>query len=124
MAKHNEIGAWGESLARDLLITKGYAIVGTNISIGKNELDIVAMKDDRIVFVEVKTRSDDFDDPLNALDTAKIRHLTRAADSYVRAYNIPQEIQFDVIVVIGTPEGEHTITHYADAFRAPIGGFI
>lgn len=122
MARHNDTGAWGENVAREFLIGKGYAIVDTNVHLGHNELDIVAMLGDRIVFVEVKTRLNDDFDPLEAIDRKKILHLSRAADAYVRAYNIPHEVQFDVIVVTGAPDTEPHITHYPDAFMPPLTG--
>ena len=30
MAKHNELGAWGEQLARDYMIAQGYAVMEQN----------------------------------------------------------------------------------------------
>ena len=100
MARHNELGKWGEQLAVDLLVTKGYAIVERNWRAGNLEVDIVAMKDNRIVFVEVKTRSSEFVDPLDAIDRRRVSRIVRAANSYVKAYNIPHEVQFDVIIII------------------------
>lgn len=122
MARHNELGKWGEQLAVDLLVTKGYAIVERNWRAGNLEVDIVAMKDNRIVFVEVKTRSSEFVDPLDAIDRRRVSRIVRAANSYVKAYNIPHEVQFDVIIIIGTPEGGDTpqIEHIPDAFLPPL----
>ncbi|MCH5318722.1 MAG: YraN family protein [Paramuribaculum sp.] len=120
MAAHNEIGKWGEGLAREYLITKGYAIVDTNARIGKKELDIVAMHNSRIVFVEVKTRTGNADDALDSIDRKKITLLSRAAEAYVQAHNIPHDVQFDVIVITGNPDGEYELTHYPDAFMAPM----
>ncbi|MDE5649953.1 MAG: YraN family protein, partial [Duncaniella sp.] len=60
MAEHNETGKWGEKVARDYLLAQGYAIMGENVRIGNMEIDIIAMKDSSICFVEVKTRSTDF----------------------------------------------------------------
>lgn len=122
MARHNELGKWGEQLAVDLLVTKGYAIVERNWRAGNLEVDIVAMKDNRIVFVEVKTRSSEFVDPLDAIDRRRVSRIVRAANSYVKAYNIPHEVQFDVIIIIGTPEGGDSpqIEHIPDAFLPPL----
>lgn len=122
MAQHNKIGEWGEAIAREYLISKGYAILDTNVRYGKNELDIIAEHADRIVFVEVKTRSSDEYDPVDAIDMKKIRHLCRGAESYVISHNIPHQVQFDVVVVIGTPETSYKIDHYPDAFMPPLSG--
>ena len=78
------------------------------------------MHHSRIVFIEVKTRTNSDFDPLDAIDTKKIRNLTQAAEAYVRSRNIPHEVQFDIIIVSGTPHSDHTVTHYPDAFMAPL----
>lgn len=125
MARHNRLGTWGEQLAREFMLRQGYAIAGENVCVGNYEIDFIAYKDDRIIFVEVKTRSTDFVDPTEAVTPAKMKRLSRAADSYIRSHNILHEPQIDVITVIGTPSmapGEVVITHYPDAFMPPIGG--
>lgn len=116
MASHNELGKWGEEIARNYLLTQGYAISGENIRIAGIELDFIAMKDDAICFVEVKTRASDFTDPADAIDRKKRARIIRAADTYMRAYEIPLEPRFDIIIVIGTPETGYTIEHIPDAF--------
>lgn len=122
MAKHNDTGKWGEDLAREYLTAKGYAVMERNIHVGHNELDIVAMKGDRIIFVEVKTRTTDIVDPLEAITDKKIRRIVRAADSFLRSHPMPHEAQFDVIIILGSPETGHTLQHYPDAFRPPLCG--
>lgn len=115
MAKHNDIGTWGEDIACETLIAKGYAITGRNCRIGNYEIDIIAMKGNRIIFVEVKTRSIAYTDPLDAVDAKKISRICHAADAYIRANGISHEAQFDIITVIGTAEN-HTVEHIPDAF--------
>ena len=104
MAGHNITGAWGEQVAHDHLVAKGYAIHGRNWRSGHYEIDIIAIKGNRIIFVEVKTRSRHFTDPAEAVDRRKMMRLARAADSYIQAYDIPHHWQFDIITVIGVPE--------------------
>lgn len=120
MARHNELGAWGERLAREYLISKGYTLVDENLHVGHNELDIIATKDKWMVFVEVKTRSRGLDEAVEAVDSRKIARMVRAADAVLRQYTVPYEYRFDVIAVIGTPEGEHRLYHYPDAFMPPL----
>lgn len=122
MARHNEIGKWGEQVAREFLVSNGWALTAENIRLGHNELDIVAMKDNKIAFIEVKTRSSRLADPLDAIDSRKISRLFRAADSFLRSYKIKHEPQIDIIVVIGTPETGYEIEHYPDALRPPLSG--
>lgn len=122
MARHNELGKWGEQIAVDLLVTKGYAIVERNWRAGNLELDIIAMRGSRIVFVEVKTRSTDFVDPAAAVDRRRIMRMVRAANSYIRANNIPHEAQFDIILIVGSPDLPQPphIEHIPDAFFPPL----
>ena len=45
--------------------------------------------------------------------------MTRAANAYVIAHNIPHEVQFDIITIIGTPD-DYILEHIPDAFSAPL----
>ena len=120
MARHNEIGHWGEAVARDFLLGLGYAIRGMNVKVGTYEIDIIAEKDARIIFVEVKTRGDDGVDPLDAVDGRKRKRMARAADLYIRSTETVLEPQFDILTVVGSPEGGHVVEHFADAFLPPL----
>ncbi len=122
MAKHNITGSWGEKLAREALIVKGYAITECNHRVGNYEIDIIAMKGNRIIFVEVKTRSNGYVDPLEAIDRKKMQHMARAADAYIRNNSIRHEAQFDVITIVGTPD-QYTLEHIPDAFMPPLKNY-
>ena len=60
MAESHNLGIKGEDLAAEHLKKSGYKILFRNWKWGKNEIDIIAEKDDTVVFVEVKTRTDEF----------------------------------------------------------------
>ena len=60
MAKHLELGKKGEILAKEYLEEKGYEILDENWITGKLEVDLVALIDNVIVFIEVKTRTGNF----------------------------------------------------------------
>lgn len=121
MAHHNDLGKWGEKVAHDLLVAKGYGIVTTNWKMNSLEVDIIATKGTRIVFVEVKTRSTSFVDPEKAVDRRRINHLVRSANAYILTNNCPLEVQFDIITIIGRIDDPNPIVHHIpDAFLAPI----
>lgn len=122
MAQHNELGAWGEKIAREYLLAEGYAIGAENTRYGSVEIDFIAFKDDMVVFVEVKTRSTDFIDPMDAVDRRKRARMVRAADAYLRNNDISLDYRFDIIIVIGTPATTHTIEHIPDAFLPTLSG--
>ena len=119
MARHNETGKWGEDVSADYLAAKGYAIAERNWRSGHYEIDIVAYKNARIVFVEVKTRTRDYDDPIEAVDRQKALRLIRAANVYIEAKDINHEMQFDLIAVNGSPD-DYRIEHIPDAFESPL----
>jgi putative endonuclease len=118
MAQHNELGYWGEKVAADLLKSKSYAILDINWKYRKYELDILALFENLLIVVEVKTREhwQDFD-PLKSITIAKQKRIIRAAHAYIQEKELTQEVRFDIITVIrkqGVPE----ITHIPDAFYA------
>lgn len=119
MARHNALGKWGEKVAVDYLVGQGYAIRDVNWRMPPFEVDIIAMNGARLVFVEVKTRSDNSFDPALAINRRKIWALVNSANAYVRLYNLPHEIQFDVIYVVGDPL-IYNLEHIPDAFTAPL----
>ena len=118
MAAHNDLGHKGEDMAAAYLQEHGYCILERNwTNIGRKELDIVATKDDVIVFVEVKTRKvGSATTPISAVDDRKQRRICLAADSYLKANHIDFCCRFDVIGIIYNDE-ESRIEHYEDAFK-------
>ena len=119
MAKRNETGKDGESVARAFLEKQGYRITHTNWHWHHYELDIVAVKDTWLIVVEVKTRSEDYLlSPEEAVDNKKIRRIVAAADAYVRYFNLEMPVRFDIITLVKGKEG-FQIEHIDDAFYAP-----
>lgn len=116
MAEHNELGRWGEDIAASYLREKGFVILERDWHSGHRDIDIVAMKDEVIVFVEVKTRRNrDVTDPLQAVDYKKLKNLRRAINHYVNYRKTDQPWRFDVIAVVGTLGGAAPeITHIED----------
>jgi putative endonuclease len=119
MARHNELGQWGEDLACQKLIADGYAICERNWRMGHLEIDIIAMKGNRIIFAEVKTRSDMESDPLDAVTPRKISHMVSSAKVYLEINDLHHEVQFDLFAINGSPEN-YKIEHVADAFEPPL----
>ena len=122
MAKHNDFGRHSEIMAQNYLRSLGYTILETNWRSGHKEIDIIAKDENIIVFVEVKTRSDDFLDPIDAVDKRKMANMTRAANAFVNHYDIPHEVQFDIITITGDQDN-YKIEHYPDAFYPPLRSY-
>lgn len=123
MAEHNDLGNWGEDVAVEYLQKQGYVIMERDWTYGRSlrDLDIICKTPDlaTVVFVEVKTRSDDeVANPEDAVDRKKIRHIGRAADEYVKSFNISEELRFDIIAIIGRKNSKNLkINHIEDAFN-------
>ena len=116
MAEHNLLGNKGEMLAARYLMEQGFAIREYNWRSGHKEIDLVAQEHDVLVFVEVKTRSNEaFGDARDAGTLMKQRRLVLAAEAYVKARKIDLETRFDIVTVVGNGE-EHIIEHIRDAF--------
>jgi putative endonuclease len=74
---------------------RGYRILGTNVWIGGNELDIVARRGRTLVFCEVKSKGGvGFGDPLEMVTEEKLRRLRRAAEGWLAAH--PEAAELDV----------------------------
>ena len=116
MAQHNELGNWGEDMAVDFLVEKGYEIQERNWRFQKAEVDIISKIGNILVAVEVKTRSTDyFGNPQDFIKPKKIKLLVKAIDEYVVRNDLDVEVRFDVIAIIKT-EKEIKIQHLEDAF--------
>ena len=120
MAEHNKLGQAGEDEAVQYLIDNNYIILHRNWRTGSKELDIVAKKEGEIVFVEVKTRSNEyFAKPEDAVTPKKIKNIMLAAHSYLNKYQVDLEPRFDIITVMGQRNCFH-INHLENAFDSPI----
>jgi len=117
MAKYKkEIGAWGEEVAADWLVKRGYQVTARNIRTPYGEIDIIAQNGDVTVFVEVKTlTSTKTLLPEHNITPRKREHMVNAAQQYTAEHEI-DHWQIDVISVEGKPNGEYPIiTHFENA---------
>ena len=115
MAAHNELGAWGEQLAVDYLLRKGYTIMERDWKSGHRDIDIIAKNGDVVVFVEVKTRRNRvFGEPEEAIDFHKLQNLQQAINHYVKYKHIRQPIRFDIVSIVGTIGNTPDIRHIQD----------
>jgi len=116
MAQHNELGKLGEDMAVNFLRENGYAILETNWTFQKAEVDIIAQIGKTLAVVEVKTRSGvDFGLPQDFVDRTKIRLLVKAVNEYVVSNDLDLEVRFDIISIY--KKGDAFVTeHLENAF--------
>ncbi|MDR3137418.1 MAG: YraN family protein [Tannerellaceae bacterium] len=110
-------GREGEQLAREYLIRKGYKILAMNWRWHRLEADIVALNEETLVIVEVKTRAKgSLINPESAVDGRKIAKLTKVADSYARMLKKTHPVRFDIVAIVTDGKEEVEITHLEDAY--------
>lgn len=117
MAKHLETGKKGEELAVGFLEKLGYQILETNWRHRRAEIDIIAKDGEILVFIEVKTRSDDFfGNPASFVTTKKERFMSDAANVYMEQIGHDWEIRFDIVGIVMWSEERTELRHFKDAF--------
>lgn len=113
-----ETGAAGERAAAEYLRRAGYELQHINWRKGRYELDIVALRDGELHFVEVKTRrADGLTPPEAAITSAKCRALRRAAEAYLAATGWQGEVRFDLAAVEIDAGGAAAVRFIADALE-------
>lgn len=120
MATHNALGKAGEDAAAAYLERNGYAIRHRNWRKNHLELDIVATKDNELIIVEVKTRSNtEYVEPQDAVNWQKVRRIVIAADAYIKHFCIDMPVRFDIITAVGDI-GAFKTEHIKEAFYPPM----
>ena len=102
MKRYNKnIGDFGEEYARKYLEDNHYKILATNYNCRFGEIDIVAVDNDCLVFIEVKTRTSlKYGAPEYAVNYWKKKHLSLSARCYIEQYRMKEYFaRFDVVEV-------------------------
>ena len=115
------VGNLGEDLAANFLTARGFCIVERNFRCKGGEVDIVARdpQDKSLVFVEVKTRRDlSYGVPQLAVTPFKQRQISKAALTWLARKRLhDSNARFDVIAIVLSDKGLHTIEHIVNAFE-------
>ena len=122
MAYNNEWGEQAEQIAADYLLSHGYTIRERRWRSGQSrrrEIDIIAQQGIEIVFVEVKSRSGEGEDPVEAIDEKKMRMMAKSADTYLALQEHDFSCRFDIIAITGNKDS-YEIEHLPDAFISPL----
>lgn len=97
------LGREGEDRAARYLSKQGYRVIERNYSTRNGEIDLIAIENGTVVFVEVKTRtSDAYGAPELAVNPQKQKKMIKAALSYIKYKKLHQvPCRFDVIAISG-----------------------
>lgn len=120
-SRNAQTGAEGERLARDYLRSAaGFRVLAANWRSPRDrrdEIDLICVDDEVLVFVEVKTRSAKaLVSGYSAVNQAKRRVILRAGKDYLRLLSQasrPATFRFDVVEVeAGGDDGKPVIRHF------------
>ena len=113
-----DVGSSGEDEALADYRKRGYRLLARNWRCPLGELDLVLIRDQLVVFCEVKTRRGAaFGGPHEAVTWQKQRKLRQLADAFLRTMRLdPLAVRFDVASVMTTRRGTASIHLFEDAF--------
>ncbi len=121
--KAQALGALGERIAERWLARDGWQVVDRRWRSGRRDIDLVALRDGVVAFVEVKTRRTTWSgEPVEAVNWRKQRELTRSAQAWIdqRGAAIspaPASFRFDVVGIVASRE-RVAVRHVPGAFPA------
>jgi len=113
------LGKWGERRCEKFLRKKGLKTLTRNFTSKAGEIDLIMVDSDRsIVFVEVKTRTDEEFAPTESVITKpKMDKMTKTARYFISSYDIENRpYRFDIVTVTLGKRGPAEIRHYKNAF--------
>lgn len=119
---HLARGSFGENAAKEFLVRKGLKFLTANFAGKRGELDLVFRDGECLVFVEVKTRSNDgWTRPARAVDTRKQKAIVRTATDYLRLLKNPGvAYRFDVVEVLLNADEVREIRHLENTFNSTV----
>ncbi|MFY0628331.1 MAG: YraN family protein [Reichenbachiella sp.] len=108
-----ELGKAGEEEASKYYKSRGFTLVAQNYRYKRGEIDLIARKENLIVFVEVKYRKNEkFGFPEEFVSEGQKERIISAADNYIQDNHWTGSIRFDIIALNGKLE----MQHFEDAF--------
>ena len=100
MAHHNQTGTAGEAMAVKYFTDNGFTLLHQNWRHSHWEVDIIAVKENVLHFIEVKTRrTKKFGHPEEAVSKKKIQNLINASEEFLYQYPKWKRIQFDILSI-------------------------
>ena len=112
-----DLGTKSESLAKSYLEEKGYTILTQNFRSPWGEIDLIAQKENFLIFVEVRSRTHTaLGRPEETITFPKQRRLTKTARLYLAKHPSLLETRFDIVAIEWDPSGLPHLSLLEDAF--------
>ncbi len=100
MASHNQFGQSTEILAEKYFIERGYTIIFRNWRHSHYEIDLIAVKNNKLHIIEVKgRRSKRFGNPEENVTPKKFQNLLNAADEFLHQNPQYKHVQYDILAI-------------------------
>lgn len=117
-ADRRRLGERGEDAAAAFLERIGMQVLERNWRCAAGEVDIVALDEDSVVLVEVKTRRTvRKGTPEESITPAKQRRYSRLAKAYLQSAGLTETLlRFDVITLLVLAENRALLRHHRAAF--------
>ncbi|MBU4269688.1 YraN family protein [Candidatus Dependentiae bacterium] len=117
MDERTQLGILGEQAVADYLKKQNFKIVNINYKTRYGEIDIIAQKDEYLLFVEVKTRINEYFPISNVITYTKQRKIINTAKLFIQINNIFDKVcRFDVATAI-LKNNKFDINYIENAFQ-------
>lgn len=102
MTYRKKLGQHGEALAEAHLLKQGYQILAKNWRCSIGELDLVALQEEMVIFVEVRTRrGQKSGPPEESITAAKQAKLIELAQTFLaQSKHINASWRIDIIAIV------------------------
>lgn len=113
MINTHKLGVAGEQKAVEYLQKNGYKILERNFTTKLGEIDIIASKQNTIIFVEVKQRESlKYGYPREAITNYKAQKIRKVAQLYLKIHKLMcEKVRFDCVEILAD-----NITHLENCF--------
>ncbi|MHB8903646.1 MAG: YraN family protein [Patescibacteria group bacterium] len=119
MTVTDQLGKRGEAAALKYLIKNNYNIIAVNYKSGHKEIDIIAKKGGKYIFIEVKTRLKNKESSAeNPLSFLQVKNLKAAILNYARENKLNLDsVYLDLIfILVDKKKNRAELRHYRDIF--------
>ena len=117
--QRQKLGKFGEKTALDYLQNLGMKLLDKNYRFRGGEIDLIMWDKKVLVFVEVRTRSNDvFGLPVETINRTKRGKIVKTARHFLAKRKISPEIRcrFDIVGILNLPDQPPKINHIPNAF--------
>ena len=114
MAYKQRIGQWGETVAQNFLVEKGLIPISANLRTEYGEIDLIMKDGNTIVFIEVKTRTNNkFGLPEGGITRRKQLHIKQSAAFLMMEHpDWGESWRIDVLAISGRPGDQPPEIHW------------